>query len=70
MSASLGVERFLEKYPQYQGKFTLVQIGAPSRTDMKRYHDFLLEVEAESERINRPLCERKMASYSFPQLAP
>jgi trehalose-6-phosphate synthase len=49
----LGVERFLEKYPQYQGKFTFVQIGAPSRTDIKRYHDFLVEVDAESERINR-----------------
>ena len=49
----LGVERFLEKYPQYQGKFTFVQIGAPSRTDIKRYHDLLVEVDAESERINR-----------------
>src|SRR6185437_2567279 len=28
----LAVERFLEKYPAYQGKFTFVQIGAPSRT--------------------------------------
>lgn len=47
-----GVERFLEKYPQYQGKFSFVQVGAPSRTDIKRYHDFLLEVEEEAERIN------------------
>jgi trehalose 6-phosphate synthase len=29
-----------------------VQIGAPSRTHIKRYHDLLAEVEAESERIN------------------
>lgn len=49
----LGVERFLEKYPQYVGKFTFVQIGAPSRTDIKRYHDFLMEVDSEAERINR-----------------
>ena len=49
----LGVERFLEKYPQYQGKFGFIQIGAPSRTDVKRYHDFLIEVEEETERINR-----------------
>ncbi|MGA7039523.1 MAG: trehalose-6-phosphate synthase, partial [Pseudolabrys sp.] len=40
------------KYPVYQGKFTFVQIGAPSRTHIKRYHDFLADVEAESERIN------------------
>jgi trehalose-6-phosphate synthase len=48
----LAIERFLEKYPSYVGKFTFVQIGAPSRTHIKRYHDLLAEVEAESERIN------------------
>ena len=48
----LAVERFLEKYSTYQGKFTFVQIGAPSRTHIKRYHDLLAEVEAEAERIN------------------
>jgi len=48
----LAVERFLEQHPSYQGKFTLVQIGAPSRTHIKRYHDLLEEVEAEAERIN------------------
>jgi alpha,alpha-trehalose-phosphate synthase [UDP-forming] len=47
-----AVERFLEKHPKYQGKFTFVQIGAPSRTHIKRYHDLLAEVEAEAERIN------------------
>jgi alpha,alpha-trehalose-phosphate synthase [UDP-forming] len=48
----LAVERFLEKYPQYQGVFTFVQIGAPSRTHIKRYHDLQAEVEAEADRIN------------------
>ena len=48
----LAIERFLEKYPAYQGKFTFVQIGAPSRTHIKRYHDLLAEVEVEAERIN------------------
>ncbi len=48
----LAIERFLEKYPRYQGVFTFVQIGAPSRTHIKRYHDFQAEVEAEVERIN------------------
>lgn len=47
-----GIERFLEKFPQYQGEFVYVQIGAPSRTHIKRYHDFLAEVDAEAERIN------------------
>jgi alpha,alpha-trehalose-phosphate synthase [UDP-forming] len=47
-----AIERFFEKYPKYQGQFTFVQIGAPSRTHIKRYHDLLAEVEAEAERIN------------------
>ena len=47
-----AVERFLEKYPRYQGVFTFVQIGAPSRTHIKRYHDLQAEVEAEADRIN------------------
>jgi alpha,alpha-trehalose-phosphate synthase [UDP-forming] len=47
-----AVECFLERYPSYQGKFTFIQIGAPSRTRIKRYADFQLEVEAEASRIN------------------
>jgi len=50
-----GVECFLEKYPHYQGKFILVQIGAPSRMDIKRYRELYAEVEAEAERINERL---------------
>jgi trehalose 6-phosphate synthase len=48
----LAIERFLDRYPRYQGKFSFVQIGAPSRTHIKRYHDFLGEVDSEAERIN------------------
>ncbi len=47
-----GIERFLEKYAEYAGRFTFVQIGAPSRTHIQRYHDFLGEVQAEADRIN------------------
>jgi trehalose-6-phosphate synthase len=48
-----GIERFLELYPSYQGKLTFVQIGAPSRTHIKRYQDLTTEVEAEANRINQ-----------------
>jgi trehalose 6-phosphate synthase len=48
-----GIERFLEKCPAYREKFTFVQIGAPSRTRIRRYGDLLAEVEGEAERINR-----------------
>lgn len=47
-----AVERFLELNPGYQRRFSLVQIGAPSRTDIVRYKNFLDEVSAEAERIN------------------
>lgn len=47
-----GIERFLEKCPNYLGKFTFVELGAPSRTHIPRYHDFLNEVEQEAARIN------------------
>jgi trehalose-6-phosphate synthase len=47
-----GVERLLEKYPNYVKHFTFVQIGAPSRSSIPRYHDFVTEVEAEAARIN------------------
>jgi trehalose-6-phosphate synthase len=48
-----GIERFLEQYPAYQKQLTFVQIGAPSRTHIKRYQDLMTEVEAEADRINR-----------------
>jgi trehalose 6-phosphate synthase len=48
----LAIERFLEKYPPYRSQFTFVQIGAPSRSHLKRYHDLMAEIEAEADRIN------------------
>ena len=33
----LGFERFLELYPQYRGKVTLVLIAVPSRTKVAEY---------------------------------
>jgi trehalose-6-phosphate synthase len=47
-----AIERFLEKYPAYQGEFTFVELGAPSRTHIKEYHDLVATVEVEVDRIN------------------
>jgi len=47
-----GIERFLETNPAYQRRFSFVQIGAPSRTDIERYRQFLEEVTVEADRIN------------------
>ena len=48
-----GIERFFETYPSYRGEFAFVQIGAPSRSEIRRYHDLMQEVEQEADRINR-----------------
>jgi trehalose 6-phosphate synthase len=48
-----GVERLFDRYPAYREKFTFIQIGAPSRTHIKRYQDLTAEVHEEAERINR-----------------
>ena len=47
-----AIERFHEKYPAFRGQFTFVQIGAPSRTNIQRYHDLLGDVQAEADRVN------------------
>jgi trehalose 6-phosphate synthase len=48
----LAIERFLEKNPSYIGRFTFVQIGAPSRSLIKSYSDTISAVENEANRIN------------------
>ncbi len=48
----LAVDRFLEKYPQYKQKFVFIQLAAPSRTHIKRYHDLISEVEEVVEKKN------------------
>ncbi len=50
-----AIERFIEKCPAYNGRFTFVQIAAPSRTTIPRYRDLLAEVDAEAARINAHL---------------
>ena len=51
-SASAASNDSSRNGPDYAGRFTFVQIGAPSRTRIKRYHDLIDEVTAEAERIN------------------
>lgn len=48
-----AIERLLEKYPEFQGSFTFVELAAPSRTLIKRYSDLGSELQSEAERINK-----------------
>ncbi len=47
-----AIERFFEKYPEFIGSFVFIEIGAPSRTHIKRYRDLLTQVEEMVDRIN------------------
>jgi len=48
----LGIDRFLEKYPQYKKKFVFLQLAAPSRVHIKRYHDLMAEIDELVEKKN------------------
>ena len=48
----LAIDRFLEKYPEYKGRFVFIQLGAPSRTHIKSYHDLLGEIDELIEKKN------------------
>jgi trehalose 6-phosphate synthase len=47
-----AIERFLEKYPEYQGRFCFVQIAVPSRTQIDEYRQVKEQVESLVEQIN------------------
>jgi trehalose 6-phosphate synthase len=47
-----AIDRFIEKYPQYKNKFVFIQIAAPSRTHIKRYHDLIGEIDELIEKKN------------------
>lgn len=49
----LAIERLLEKHRHLRGRFTFVQIAAPSRTAIASYRDLHRNVEAIVERVNR-----------------
>lgn len=49
----LAVERLLERKPEWVGKFSLVQIAAPSRSQIESYKAFERQVLLTAEKINQ-----------------
>jgi alpha,alpha-trehalose-phosphate synthase [UDP-forming] len=47
-----GLDRFLEKNPDYEGKLTFIQIAVPSRVHLDEYQDLIDEIEKLVEDIN------------------
>lgn len=54
----LAIERFLEENPLYKERLTFVQIGAPTRSNIRRYQEIVNEIRAEAARINQRFATR------------
>ncbi|MGH8618151.1 MAG: alpha,alpha-trehalose-phosphate synthase (UDP-forming) [Burkholderiales bacterium] len=48
----LAVERLLEMHPEWIGRFSFLQIAAPSRSSIEEYQHFELRARALAQRIN------------------
>jgi trehalose 6-phosphate synthase len=59
-----AVDRFLDRYPAWRNRFVFVQMGAPSRTEIREYRDLNSEIDALADQINarhgvngwKPIC--------------
>lgn len=47
-----AIERLLELHPEWIGKFSFIQIAAPSRSTIEEYHGYEMRVRALAEEIN------------------
>jgi len=47
-----AVERLLEKRPEWVGRFSLVQVAAPTRSALEEYHSFQDRIQRVTQRIN------------------
>ncbi len=47
-----AVERLLEKWPDWIGRFVFVQVAAPSRSSLEEYRSFQERVQRTTQRIN------------------
>ncbi|HCU13151.1 MAG TPA: trehalose-6-phosphate synthase, partial [Gemmatimonadetes bacterium] len=54
-----AVERLLELHPEWIGKFTFIQIAAPTRASIEQYHDYEQRVRALAARINERFARSK-----------
>jgi trehalose 6-phosphate synthase len=53
-----ALQRFFERYPEYRERLVFVQVGAPSRSRIKRYQDLQAELRATIDEVNRALRTR------------
>ena len=70
-----GIEYFLDAHPEYQGKFTFLQIASPDRSEIKKYVEYKDIVSREAERINKKFGTKEwrpivleITQYSHPDI--
>ena len=56
----LAVERLLERFPEFRGRFTFVQLAAPSRTEIDRYRELERPRGAARRAHQRALRQRQL----------
>ena len=61
----LAVDALLERYPEFRGRFTFLQIAAPSRTEIDRYRQLSQDVNALVKRINERWSTKRYAPIIF-----
>ncbi len=49
----MAIERFLELHPQWIGRFSFIQIAAPSRSQIEEYHQFEARVRSLADKVNQ-----------------
>ncbi|HEU4569573.1 MAG TPA: trehalose-6-phosphate synthase, partial [Gemmatimonadales bacterium] len=54
-----AVERLMEQFPEWIGRFTFVQIAAPTRSSIEQYHAYSDRVHALADRINQKFANRR-----------
>ncbi len=47
-----ALERMFEKYPEWVGRICFIQIGVPSRIELKEYREVLTQTRTRTDRIN------------------
>ncbi|MCC6651601.1 MAG: trehalose-6-phosphate synthase [Candidatus Eisenbacteria bacterium] len=47
-----ALDRLFEKYPEWQGRFAFIQVGVPSRIELKEYRNVQLATRRWAERLN------------------
>lgn len=61
----LGIERFLERYPEFRKRFSFVQVAAPSRTEVREYRRMGRIIDEAVGRVNGRYAEEAWSPITY-----